>query len=105
MDTNSILIGLIVVDNRIVEAVKRGLVQYVKNDDLAGVLVLLLSFVIGFLEVLLLPSLAMFANMGATPLANAILTGIIIGAGANGLDLLGKGYTAVVQRVGGEWTK
>jgi hypothetical protein len=104
MDTNAILLGLVVVDNRLVETLKRGLVGKISNDQLAGVIVLLLSFGVGALEVLLLPSLAMFAALGATPAADAILTGIVIGAGANGLDILGKGFSAAIDRIGNTTT-
>lgn len=99
MDNNAILIGLITVDNRIVETLKRLLIAQFHNDDLAGVVVLLASFLVGAGEVALLPSLAMFASLGASQASDVILTGIVIGAGANGLDLLGKGWGALVNRV------
>lgn len=102
MDNNAILIGLITVDNRIVETLKRLLIAQFHNDDLAGVVVLLASFLVGAGEVALLPSLAMFASLGASQASDVILTGIVIGAGANGLDLLGKGWGALVSRVGGD---
>lgn len=100
MDTNTILLAMIAVDNRIVETIKRLLMTQFVNDDLAGVVVLLVSFIVGSIEAALLPAVALFSNYGATPLADIILTGVVIGAGANGLDILGKGWGALVNRVG-----
>lgn len=90
MDVAAMIGVLSLVDNRVVETLKRALSGRIKNDDLAGVIVLLLSFIVGTGEAALLPAVNLFTQSGATPLVSDILTGVIFGGLANGIDWGGK---------------
>lgn len=99
MDTTT-LTGVVLVDNRITELLKRALIARLgASDEVAGVIVLLVSFVVGFGAVLLLPAINLFAGQGSSQVAEFILTGVAIGALANGVDFLGKGVQNVFDRV------
>lgn len=82
-------IFLSVLDNRITEAIKRALTSQFPGlkEETVSLLVLLISFVVGILSVILVfPSVNIFAGQGVSTLAEQVMTGIVIGGVANGID-------------------
>ena len=88
---NVVLAFLSVFINRVTEAVKRIFIDRLEwSDDAKGGLVLFLSLLLGVLGVVFLfPSMNLIAGKGASLLSEQIVTGIIIGGLANGVDFLG----------------
>ena len=100
MDSTSVVF-LSVFINRVTEALKRGfLVNLSWSDDVKGALVLALSLVLGILGVVFLfPSVNLIAGQGASPLAEQIVNGIIIGGLANGIDFLAKAGSTALSKI------
>lgn len=98
---NVAIVFLPVFINRIVESIKRSLIDKLPwSDDAKGALVLFVSLLLGSLGVVFVfPSVNLIAGQGASLLAEQIVTGIIIGGLANGIDFLGKLGETTVQRL------
>lgn len=92
--------------NRLTEVLKRAFLADANiSDDRKGALILLVSLVLGALGVVFLfPSTNLIPGLGASLLAEQIVTGIIIGGLANGIDFIAGAGSAVVKRVSGEDT-
>lgn len=87
-----ILFGaLVLFDNRATEFIKKTFVtgNASLSDKWAGVSVLGASFVIGVIGVILLPGIHIFGSVASSPLADYVLSGIVIAGLANGVDFFG----------------
>jgi hypothetical protein len=78
--------------NRVTEQLKRAFLDKSSlDDDRKGAIVLFISLVLGVAGVVLLfPSTNLVAGLGASPFAEQVVTGIVIGGLANGIDFLAK---------------
>lgn len=84
-------IFLAVLDNRVTEVLKKALtIQFPQlKEETVSLIVLLISFIVGILGVILVfPTVNLFAGQGASTLAEQVMTGIVIGGLANGIDFL-----------------
>lgn len=103
MDTTTVILlsGFI---NRLTETLKRAFLNDLPiSDDRKGALILLLSLVLGALGVVFLfPSTNLIPGLGASLLAEQIVTGVIIGGLANGIDFLAGLGSAALGRVSGD---
>ncbi len=78
--------------NRITEQIKRAFLDKSSlDDDVKGAVVLFISLALGVLGVVFLfPATNLVAGLGASLLAEQIVSGIVIGGLANGIDFLAK---------------
>ena len=86
-------IFLAVLDNRITEVIKKALtIQFPGlKEETVSLIVLLISFIVGILGVILVfPTVNLFAGQGASTLAEQVMTGIVIGGLANGINFMGE---------------
>lgn len=93
--------------NRITEVVKQSfLADLPISDDRKGALILFLSLLLGALGVVFIfPSANLIPGLGASLLAEKIVTGVIIGGLSNGINFLAGAGSAVVKRVSGQDTE
>lgn len=89
--------------NRLTETIKRAFINDLSwSDDRKGAFILLVSLVLGALGVVFLfPSTNLIPGLGASLIAERIVTGVIIGGLANGIDFLAGAGSAIVTRVSG----
>lgn len=94
---NTALVFLPVFINRLTEAFKRAvLVKWELPDETQTFIVLGASLVLGVLGVVFVfPSTNLIPGQGASALAEQIVTGVVIGGLANGIDFLGGKLDAV----------
>lgn len=87
--------------NRLTETLKRAFINDLPwSDDRKGALLLLLSLVLGALGVVFLfPATNLIQGLGASLLAEQVVTGVIIGGLANGIDFLAGAASAGVTRI------
>lgn len=89
--------------NRVTETLKqlfagRGWAKDVSDSDWAA-LILFTSLFLGVLGVVFLfPATNLVKGQGASPLAEEIVTGVIIGGLANGIDFLGSKINNVLDK-------
>jgi hypothetical protein len=78
--------------NRITEQLKRAFLDKLSiDDDQKGALILFVSLLLGVVGVVFLfPATNLVAGLGASTLAEQIVTGIVIGGLSNGIDFLAK---------------
>ena len=87
--------------NRLTETLKRAFINDLPwSDDRKGALILLISLELGALGVVFLfPSTNLIPGLGASLLAEQVVTGVIIGGIANGIDFLAGAGSAVVKQI------
>lgn len=100
MDNVSVVF-LSVFINRLTETLKRSFLDSLSlSDDVKGAVVLFVSLLLGVLGVVFLfPAVNLIQGQGASPLAEQIVTGVIIGGIANGIDFLAKTGSTVVNKI------
>lgn len=100
MDNVSVVF-LSVFINRVTESIKRAFLVNVNwTDDVKGALILAISLLLGVLGVVFLfPAVNLIQGQGASLLAEQIVTGIIIGGLANGIDFLAKAGSTVLTNI------
>ena len=102
MDNTVAVTFLPIFINRLTELVKRTLISKSSwSESTQGSIVLSLSFVLGVLGVVFLfPGTNLIPGAGAaSPLAEQIVTGIIIAGIANGIDFLAKIGNSTLERL------
>lgn len=94
------LVFLPVFINRITETLKLSVInQLGLADEQQSALILFVSLVLGALGVVLVfPSFNLIAGQGASLLAEQIVTGVIVGGLANGVDFLAKAGDTLVSK-------
>lgn len=95
------LVFLPVFINRITETLKLSVINPLGlKDEQQSALILLLSLVLGALGVVFVfPSFNLIAGQGASLLAEQVVTGVIVGGLANGIDFLAKTGTAALDKI------
>lgn len=94
------VIALPIFINRVTELLKTALIDRQVSEKWSSEIVLLVSFIIGAVSVVFVfPSTNFVQGLGASPLAEQIVTGIILGGLANGVNFVGQGATAVINRI------
>lgn len=97
---NVSLIFLPLFINRITELAKRQIDARLKmSEEDSGFVVLLISLVLGVLGVVFVfPATNLIAGQGASLLAEQVVTGVVIGGLANGINFLGNQFSGVLEK-------